>query len=574
MGEISKKRVIVTIAGAAAFAVAVVAICLLCQKGDTQKKHENDVAGGGTQIAGTVQEKDSMMQTDGSKESGGGESAQDKNENSTDGESGGSNQGGSNQGGSNQGGSNQGTSQGGQQGNPAVNLTAQFQQANSWDSEGKKFVQYDLSLTNGGSGNIADWKIKIPKNSGLTVSQLWNCTVSTEGNYVIITPADYNKTIAKGALITGIGLIVSTDSAYAIADYTTEATGASGGIEVAQGNGNGGSGGGGSGGNTSNSNPGNGGTTTAPTTPAKPVTPPAAYGGLHTVGTSLVDAKGNKIQLKGVSTHGLQWFPQYVNKETFQTFRDDWGANAIRLALYVEEGGYLQGDKAKLKQLVFDGVEYATELGMYVIIDWHILNGASRNPLNYTAQAKEFFDEMSKKYDSYNNVIYEICNEPNGAEWNSCIKPYAEQVIATIRQNDNDALILVGTNTWSQDVDAVVGNELSDHNVMYVLHFYAATHQDNIRNKLTYALSKGVPIFVSECSICDASGNGGVDYNSANTWLKLLNDNDISYIAWNISNKGESSALIQNGNNKLSGWSVDELSETGKWFRKAMRGEL
>lgn len=293
-------------------------------------------------------------------------------------------------------------------------------------------------------------------------------------------------------------------------------------------------------------------------------------GYLHTSGNKLVDGSGNVVQLRGVSTHGISWFPEYVNYDAFASLKNDWGANVVRLAMYpAEYNGYLTGgDKNALKQIIDNGVNYATQLGMYVIIDWHVLN---YQPSQYTSQACEFFAEMASKYSGHNNVIYEICNEPVGADWNSNIKPYAETVINTIRQYDDHALILVGTNTWSQDVDAVVGNALNDSNVMYVLHFYAATHKDNIRNKLQTALNAGLPVFVSECSICDASGNGGIDYDSANTWLNYMNSNDISFIAWSLCNKNETSALIAPWCNKLSGWSDDELSETGRWFKTAIK---
>ena len=299
-------------------------------------------------------------------------------------------------------------------------------------------------------------------------------------------------------------------------------------------------------------------------------TPLENHGKLSVSGTNLVDCNGNPYQLRGVSTHGLAWYPQYVNTDTFRTLKDDWGANVVRLAMYTEEyGGYCNGgDKAELKQLIDNGVKYATDLGMYVIIDWHILS--DYNPQENKAEAIAFFDEMSAKYAGYTNVIYEICNEPQQSSWVKDIKPYAEEVITTIRSHDSDAIVLVGTNTWSQDVEDVIGNKINDNNTMYVLHFYAGTHFDIIRNKLILAKSSGVPVFVSECSICDASGNGGINYDSANTWLKLLNENNISFIAWSLSNKNESSALINPECNALSGWSDSDLSETGKWFKNAI----
>jgi len=101
-------------------------------------------------------------------------------------------------------------------------------------------------------------------------------------------------------------------------------------------------------------------------------------GRLQVSGTKLTDESGNIIQLRGVSTHGISWFPDYVNYDAFATLRDDWGANVVRIAMYPEEyNGYLSGgDKAALKQIIDNGVNYATELGMYVIIDWHVLNYA------------------------------------------------------------------------------------------------------------------------------------------------------------------------------------------------------
>lgn len=294
-------------------------------------------------------------------------------------------------------------------------------------------------------------------------------------------------------------------------------------------------------------------------------------GRLQVSGTKLTDESGNIIQLRGVSTHGISWFPDYVNYDAFATLRDDWGANVVRIAMYPEEyNGYLSGgDKAALKQIIDNGVNYATQLGMYVIIDWHVLNYA---PSRHTQEACDFFAEMASKYSGHDNVIYEICNEPVGADWNADIKPYAETVIGTIRQFDDHALILVGTNTWSQDVDSVVGNMLDDGNVMYVAHFYAGTHKENIRNKISTALNAGVPVFISECSICDASGNGGIDYASANEWLDFMNSNQLSFIAWSLSNKAETSALISSGCSAKSGWSDGDLSETGRWFKSAISG--
>lgn len=292
---------------------------------------------------------------------------------------------------------------------------------------------------------------------------------------------------------------------------------------------------------------------------------------LRVEGNHLVDASGKVIQLRGVSTHGLSWYPQYVNEEAFKTLRDDWGANVVRLAMYTAEyNGYCSGgNQEELKNVIRNGVKYATDLGMYVIIDWHILSDSS--PMQNKEAAKAFFKEMSLEFRDDPNVIYEICNEPQNSPWASVIKPYAEEIIPIIRENAPDALILCGTNTWSQDVHEVVNDRLSDQNTMYVMHFYAGTHKDDLRNRLKSALDSNLPVFISECSITDASGNGAIDYDSAEKWMSLINQYNVSFLAWSLSNKDESSALLKPSTQSLSAWSDEELSDTGKWFKSKIK---
>ncbi len=295
-------------------------------------------------------------------------------------------------------------------------------------------------------------------------------------------------------------------------------------------------------------------------------TPYGNHGKLSVSGVDLVDQNGSRFQLKGVSTHGLQWYPQYVNQSAFQYLRDSWGANVVRLAMYTGEGGYCAGgDKSKLEATIDTGVRAATALGMYVIIDWHILSDS--NPTQHQTESIDFFSRMSQKYAANGNVLYEICNEPNGGTSWSTIHGYAEAVVPAIRANAPDAIILVGTPTWSQDVDQVASHPVSGSNIMYTLHFYAGTHKDNIRNKLTTARAAGTPVFISEFSICDASGNGGIDYTSADAWKKLINETNVSYCGWSFANKNETSALIKPSCSSTDCFTDNDLSETGVWLK-------
>lgn len=312
-------------------------------------------------------------------------------------------------------------------------------------------------------------------------------------------------------------------------------------------------------------------------TPAPQETPKPETTGtskLHVEGAKLCDENGNQVQLRGISTHGLAWFPQYVNEACVKELKETWEADVFRLAMYTaENGGYCTGgDKEALKKLVKNGVEYATANDLYVIIDWHILS--DNNPNTYKEESKAFFDEMSKLYKDYPNVIFEICNEPNGGTSWQDVKSYAEEVIKVIRDNGADNIIIVGTPNWSQYVDQAAADPITAYdNIMYALHYYAATHKDDLRQKMVNAYNAGLPVFVSEYGICDASGNGAIDKAQADAWVAEMDRYGISYVAWNLSNKNETSAIIKSSCNKTSGFSWDDLSESGKWLFTVLTGE-
>lgn len=321
--------------------------------------------------------------------------------------------------------------------------------------------------------------------------------------------------------------------------------------------------------------------TTAPTQPPapSPTEVPAEgsflslHGALSVDGTDLVDQNGEKIQLYGVSTHGLAWFPQYVNEDAFRTLHDDWNINCVRLALYTDEyGGYANGgDKENLKSIIRNGIAYATSQDMYVIVDWHVLN--DRDPNVHKADALAFFEEITTEYADYTNIIYEICNEPNGhATWES-VKSYANEVIPVIRAHDEDAVILVGSPTWSQDIDKAAADPLDFDNIMYTLHFYADTHRESLRSRLETCIDNGLPVFISEFGTCDASGNGGNNFDQTSKWLELIENYNLSFFSWSLCNKAETSAVISPSCSKTSDWTEGELSETGKWLRNYFRGK-
>lgn len=306
---------------------------------------------------------------------------------------------------------------------------------------------------------------------------------------------------------------------------------------------------------------------------ASAVARPSTAGALRVEGTKLVASDGSPVQLRGVSTHGLAWFPQYVNQDLFSQLANDWDANVVRLALYsAESGGYTTGgDQAAQRKLVEDGVAYATAADMYAIVDWHVLGDA--NPQVHKEEAKAFFDTVSADLAGYDNVIYEICNEPNGSTTWADVRAYAEEVIPVIRAHDPDAVIVVGTPEWSQRVDQAAADPLDEGNVMYALHFYAATHKDDLRQRMRDAVAAGLPVFVTEFGICDASGNGAIDEASADEWVSAMDELGVSWCMWSLCNKDESASVIAAGCDKVSGLDGEDLAPAGAWLKATLLSE-
>lgn len=278
------------------------------------------------------------------------------------------------------------------------------------------------------------------------------------------------------------------------------------------------------------------------------VTPVAAHGQLAVKGSDIVNQYGEAVALKGMSTHGLQWFGNIITKERMTDLRDNWKTTIIRSAMYTKEGGYI--DNPSVKNKMIEIINWSIELGMYVIVDWHILR--DNNPQTYQAQSIDFFSDISSRYAGYPNVIYEICNEPNGnISWSGNIKPYAMEVAKAIRQNDPNNIILVGSGNWSQNIQDPAADPLPYSNTAYTLHFYAGTHGQWLRDRIDQARSKGIAIYVSEWGVTDSSGGGAIYLDASKTWLDFLAKRNIGWTNWTYSNAGESSAALT-GNFQLT----------------------
>jgi len=292
--------------------------------------------------------------------------------------------------------------------------------------------------------------------------------------------------------------------------------------------------------------------------------PVSIHGQLHVDGIQLKDKNNQPVVLRGMSFGWHNWWPRFYNVGVVKWLHEDWDCSVVRAAMGVEPAGaYIdkpEWSKEKIKAVI-DG---ALREGIYAVIDWHSHNIR-------LDEAKKFFTEMAKEYGKYPNVIYEIFNEPERQTWKE-VKAYSIELIKTIRAIDADNIILVGNPHWDQDIDVVADDPITGFsNIMYTVHFYAATHKQSLRDKCNYALSKKIPIFISESAGMEASGDGPINDDEWNKWITWAEANKISWITWSVADKNETCSVVLPSANSNGDWNDKDLKESGIKTRQLLR---
>jgi endoglucanase len=297
-------------------------------------------------------------------------------------------------------------------------------------------------------------------------------------------------------------------------------------------------------------------------------TPVELHGALRVEGNKIVDKDGKQTQLCGMSFFWSQWMGKFYNEQTVKWLVDDWKVTVVRAAMGVKHieshSGFLYDGSEQLK--VKAVVEGALKKGIYVIIDWH-----DHLAFQNAEESQHFFEEMARLYGSYPNVIYEIYNEPERVSWSKTVKPYSQRIVKAIRAIDSDNLILIGTPYWCQNVNDAADDPLEGKNLVYSLHFYAASHKGELRDKALYAMKKGIPLFVSEFGTCLASGNGILDSAETQRWFSFMDQNKLSWCSWSIADKDETASALLPGARYYGQWTLNELTPSGKIIRCKLR---
>jgi len=263
-----------------------------------------------------------------------------------------------------------------------------------------------------------------------------------------------------------------------------------------------------------------------------------------------------------------QWMPQFYNENAVKWLVKDWKVNVIRAAMAVDRGGYLAWPREESEK-IYAVIEAAVKEGIYVIVDWH----AELGDVNQFRNAsKRFFGKLAKDVGHLPNVLFETWNEPPVGSWLTT-KAYHEEILPLIREHSNNIVIL-GTASWSQDVDIAADNQVIGENLAYTLHFYSATHYQHYMDKANYAIGKGLTLFITEWGTCESTGNGNLDFENATKWMTWAKKHYIGNTSWSIADKNESCAALLAGASGEGNWPLSMLSKNGKWLRKYLRNDL
>jgi endoglucanase len=274
-------------------------------------------------------------------------------------------------------------------------------------------------------------------------------------------------------------------------------------------------------------------------------------GQLGMSGIQLVDAFNQPVQLRGISSNGLQHSPYCATKESISHFVTNWGINVYRAAIYVDEweDGYTV-NSVFLDDFIENVVQWCKELGIYVIIDWHIIGDPNAYLDDWyhgtSGLAVDFFEKYSLMYKDETHVLYEIANEPFNVGWESLVW-YHNLIIDTIRANDPHAIIIAGTPNYSQEIDKAFATPVTNsHNVFYAFHFYAADHGHLLPLFEEYVVK--LPLFVSAWGISDFDGDGPYNISVANEYLTKCSGvlgTAVSWLQWSLTDIDETASLLE-----------------------------
>lgn len=301
-------------------------------------------------------------------------------------------------------------------------------------------------------------------------------------------------------------------------------------------------------------------------------------------GNRFIDDHGDEFIFRGVSSSDPDRLDslEHWNKEYFEAIKS-FNANVVRFPVHPR--AWRERGENNYLELLDKGIEWAGELGMYVIIDWHSIGNLRTEVFQadmYNTTKTEtfrFWRTISARYKE-NPVVafYETFNEPTTyhgqlgqLSWPQ-LRELHEEIISIIYAHDKTVIPLVGGLNWSYDLTPVVENPIQFPGVAYVTHPYPQKRdqpwEEKWQNDWGF-VADTYPVVATELGFMSEDGRGAHvpvigDETYGNAIIDFFEERGISWVTW-VFDARWSPQMIEN-------WNFEPTMQ-GKFFKEKM-GEL
>lgn len=275
-------------------------------------------------------------------------------------------------------------------------------------------------------------------------------------------------------------------------------------------------------------------------------------GRIKVSGNSFLTAEGKEITFRGFSSSDPDKLESqgYWKREYFKEMKD-WGANIVRFPVHPSAWSK-RGTEAYL-ELLDQGIQWAGEFGMYVIIDWHSIGN-----LRTEMYLSEIYDTTQKQTFAFWRIIaekygknpvvafYELYNEPTTNKnkfgeitWDQW-KQLNMEMITIVRANGGEGIPLVAGFNWAYDLTPIKDSPLEVEGIAYVSHPYPQKREKPWEDKWTQDwgfVKEKYPVILTEMGFCGPEDPGAhipviSDESYGDAITNYSDERGISYVIW------------------------------------------
>ena len=294
-------------------------------------------------------------------------------------------------------------------------------------------------------------------------------------------------------------------------------------------------------------------------------------------GNRFVDTAGTPILFRGVSIAD----PDKIDGQGHWS-RDlfvhvhDMGARIVRIP--VHPVAWRERTPPAYLALLDSAVAWCTELGMYVIIDWHSIgnlkSGLFQDPMYDTSlpETYAFWRTIARHFRGHHTpAFYELFNEPTTfrnqlgrVSWHDW-KEINEDLIAIIRAFDPEKIPLVAGFDWAYDLTPLREDPVDAEGIGYVTHPYPHKRTKpwvpKWEEDFGFAADR-YPLIATEIGFSAGRGEMADSGDYGRAIVDYLEGRGISWVAWVFDPEW--------GPPLLRSWDTYALTESGEFFRGAM----